>query len=144
LHPDLETGDCTQQRRDGRNQRSDYLAKDGQAFDLMAARCAVQAPLAEVLAVVAQQLIPILTDTPTRTPNHLLRGKNRMGRAPHPDRPVQRELVQAHLLHGSRREAVGKAGVVNDPPTTHVDPVMRIVTAACDDLGTELRLLILE
>src|SRR5271166_5187129 len=78
---DLQPPAVVHERRRGQNHHDEHSLEVGQAFDLEAAWLAVQAPLAEVLTVVAQQLVSIFTDAHARAPDCFLGRKERARRA---------------------------------------------------------------
>jgi hypothetical protein len=81
-------------------------------------------PLAEVLAVVAQQAIAVLSQAGTRTTDHLLTIETRRGVRSHKDCVPVREDAQRNLLHRSPAELMCEGCVVHDGAATHVDAMV--------------------
>ena len=75
-----------------------------QALDLVAAVLIPEAPLDEVLAVVAEQSITILPEARARPVRHLgaIEAGGRL--ASHPDRPFLRETCKRNLFHRTPAE----------------------------------------
>jgi hypothetical protein len=88
------------------------------AFDLEAARDAVQAPLDEMLAVVVHQVIAILAEARARAADHLGRVIHVLGVAHHEHRATLCELRHAGLLDRPAIEPVYASVVVDHAART--------------------------
>jgi hypothetical protein len=98
---------------------------------------AMQAPLAEVFAVVAEYPVAIFTDPGTRTADDFNRIEVVWGAAPNPQRTSTRELIERDLLNGPAMQAPHPARIVNHVSAADIDSMMEVSAARCDDVGTE-------
>jgi hypothetical protein len=103
-------------------------------FHLVAARFAAQAPFAEVLAVVGQQPVAVLTH-PGPCPANDLAGV-KVGRhiGSDPDGTAAGETRKRNLFHRSSDKAVCESRVMQDFATADVDSVMQITATWCDNV----------
>jgi hypothetical protein len=90
---------------------------------LLAAMFASQTPFAEVLAVIAEDVIAVLADPRPRSPNHFFTVEaGRTGS--NPERMSMSELRESNLLHRPALKPMYQGAVVNDPAAADVDAVM--------------------
>jgi hypothetical protein len=54
---------------------------------------------------------------------------------------AMREALERNVLHRSAPPTARETGIVNDAPVAHIDAVMRVESAWCDEVGREWRLL---
>jgi len=84
-------------------------------FDLRTAAFAVQALLAEVLAVVREDPVAALTEARTGALNDVLAIEARPRTDANPDISTVRELLERDFLHRSATQAPRKPGVTDHP-----------------------------
>jgi len=85
----------------------------------------VQAPFAEVFAVVAEDSIAVFAEAGARPVRHLDAVEARLTMAAYPDRTSVREARQGNFFHRESAQLAHNGFVVNDVSVTHVDPMMR-------------------
>jgi hypothetical protein len=90
----------------------------------MAAVLALQTPFAEMLAVVAQHTIPVLTDPGTGSTDHLRAFEVNQLARPDPGATSTGEVSERNLFHRSPEQVMAEATVVNDLTVADVDAVM--------------------
>lgn len=92
----------------------------------------MQTPLAQVLAVVAEDAITVLTYTGTGAANHLGAPEARQLVGSDPGASSTREASKRNLFHRSPQQAMPEAPVVNDPAAADIDAVMGKTEALSD------------
>ena len=95
-----------------------------QRLNLVTARFALNAPLAEVLAVIMKDLIPILTHTRACATNDFHAVKRGLPPPPCPDAPASSELRERYFFNWTPEKAMRQPGIVHDPAVSDVDPMM--------------------
>jgi hypothetical protein len=93
-----------------------------------------EAPFAEVLAVVGQQPIAVLTYSGAGAPDNLSSIEVRWRIDSDPGRLASGETIERDFLHRPSAQAVRKPRVVHNPATADVYTVMQIPTTRCDDV----------
>jgi hypothetical protein len=96
---------------------------------LIAAVLALQAPLAEVLAVVAQQTVTVFAEARARSTHHFCATEPGDGVDANPGLAPEREASKRNLLHRTSAESAYGGLVVNDESISHIDAVMAESTA---------------
>jgi hypothetical protein len=100
-----------------------------------------QAPLAEVLAVVAQDPIIILTEPRAGTLHDLARVVHHRHAASHRYRSASTEFLQRNFLHRSAGEEAGNRPTVDDFSVTQVDAMMDEADPRADEVRARRRFL---
>jgi hypothetical protein len=93
---------------------------------------ALQTPLAEVLAVVAENAITVLTYTGAGAANHVWGPEARQVVGSDPGASSTREASKRNFLHRSPEHAVPETPVVNDPAAAGINTVMDKAEARSD------------
>ena len=96
-----------------------------------------QAPLAEMLAVVAEQPVTIFTEAGARAARHLGGVKARRAVASDPDRPFLCEACKRNFFHRSPAEFADHRPVVNDVTVAHIDTVMGEAATRCNEVRAQ-------
>jgi hypothetical protein len=107
----------------------------------VAALFSAQAPLAEVLTVVAQDPIVILTEPRAGTLHDLTRTVLHRHPASHRYRSAPTEFPQRNFLHRSPGEEAGNRPTVDDLSVAQVDAVMDEADPRADEVGARRRFL---
>jgi hypothetical protein len=102
----------------------------------------VQAPFAEVLAVVAEHPIAILSHPRTRAADHFSALKANPPTGSDPDTASPHEASKRNLFHRSPERVRPEGPVVNDPPVTDIDTVMDEAEARSEQMRTQRRFLV--
>jgi hypothetical protein len=102
---------------------------------------AAQTPLAEVLTVVRQQPVAVLAYPGAGPPDHLLTFEAGGDMRFDPYRAAAGESSQRNFFDGSPAQPICKPGVMHDLAIAHVDSVMQISSAGCNEVRTQRRLL---
>jgi len=121
--------------RDGRG-----AEPTAQRFQLPAPADSAQAPLAEVFAIVANDVISILAKATARATNHIFPVEARIRVCAYGDGPAASEFRQRHLFYGSAVEPSDDTRVMDDPPVTHIEAVMDVAAARRDEMRSKRRL----
>jgi hypothetical protein len=103
---------------------------------LIAPMLAANAPFAEVLTVIGQQVVIVFTCPGTCPMNDFIAIEPRGLLEPDPDWVTLGELRQNNLLHRTAAQAARQTCVLHDLAATHVDTVMGIATTWCNDVRT--------
>src|SRR5262249_53584866 len=120
-----------------------YAGEPGQqALDLRTAMFTMHAPLAEVLAVVAQHAIAVLSKARARPPNNLFTPQGVGPCGSNPYRSSVSEARERNFFHRAPAPGSGKGAIVNDGVGAHVDAMVRIGEARRNEVRTQRRLLI--
>lgn len=116
LSPEQRDSGCTDCAREssGQYERPLYL---------FAAMFSAQTPLAEVLAVVAEQAIACFADPGSRSPNHCLAVEASRSR-PNPEGVSTSKPRERNLFHRSPVKSVYKGPVMDDPAIADVNPMV--------------------
>ena len=93
---------------------------------LFAARLAVQTPLTEVLAVVAEEAIAVLADPRARSTDHFLAVEADALVSSKPESVSASETSDRNLFHRSPVEGMYEGTVMNDLAAADVNAVVRI------------------
>jgi len=101
-------------------------ATENQLIDLIAAMFTPHAPLAEVFAIIRQQVVAILAQARAGPANYFVPVGPTQFLDAKPDRASLSELRKGHLFHRTSTQSAGQASVLHHPSSTHVDAVMRI------------------
>lgn len=101
---------------------------------LVAARRAVQRPLAELLAVVAEQTIAVLASTRAGAPNHFRGIEAGILVEPHAYAVSMSEACERNLFHRSPTEVMCEGTVVHDLSPADVDAVMGKARTRCNEV----------
>src|SRR5882757_10293474 len=104
---------------------------------------AAHTPLAEVLTVVRQKPISVLAYPGTRPADHLSGVEVRRRVRFDPHRVAAGESRHRDLFDWPPVQATRKSRVMHDPAITHVDPVMQIAAAGCNEVRAQRWLLAL-
>ena len=99
-----------------------------------------QAPLAEVFAVVANDVISILAKPTARATNHIFPVEARIRICAYGDGPATGKFRQRHLFYRSAVEAADDTRVMDDPAMTHIKAVMDVAAARRDEMRGQWRL----
>jgi hypothetical protein len=105
---------------------------------------AAKTPLAEVLTVVGQQPVAVLAYPGARALDHLwtLEARKRMRIDPH--RSAACESNKRDLFDWSPVQPNCESCVVHDVAVAHVDSVMQIASAGCNEVRAQRRFLTLQ
>jgi hypothetical protein len=122
-----------------RDCRGSHPAKQG--FQLPAAADSAQAPLAEVFAVVPNDVISILAKPTARTANHIFQVEAWVRVCAYGDGPAASKFRQRNLFYRSAAEASDDTRVMDDPTLTHIEAVMDVAAARRDEMRGHWRLL---
>ena len=95
---------------------------------------AAQTPLAEVLAVVAEEVIAVLADPGPRSPNHLFMVEANGTISSNPDRVCVSETRERNLFHRSAVEATYQSAVVDDSAAADVDTMVGKGNTRCNEV----------
>lgn len=90
---------------------------------LFAAMFSAQTPLTQVLAVVAEETIAVLSDPGPRSPDHFLAVEAGSAR-PNPECVLTSKLRERNLFHRSPVKSAYKGPVMDDPSIADVNPVV--------------------
>lgn len=93
-----------------------------------------QAPLAEVLAVVPNDVISILAKPTARTTNHIFPVEARIRVCAYGDGPATSKFRQRHLFYRSAVETSDDPRVMDDPTLTDIEAVMDVAAARRDEM----------
>jgi hypothetical protein len=99
------------------------------ACDLCAAIAATDTPVAEVLTVICEQVIVMLTQSRAGALHDLPRRIRQCAVLDDLHRVTERKLGKAHLLDWPGVPGTGEAGVMDDLPTADIYPMMRVPAA---------------
>jgi hypothetical protein len=94
---------------------------------------AVQAPLAEMLAVVAEEPIAVLADPGPRSPNHFLAAEAR-GAGSDPQGVSLSETRERNLFHRTPVEPMHEGAVMGDPAAADVDTMVGKTQPGCKEV----------
>jgi len=108
-----------------------------QAFDLIAAMLAVQAPFGEVLAVVGEETIRVFTETRARTTDDFRALESGSLTRPHPDGEAVSEPRKRNLFHRATPPARTEGTVVDDAAIADVDAVMGEAETRRDEMRAQ-------
>ena len=111
------------------------------ALNLVAARRAVKAPLAEVLAVVSEQAVAVLPNTRAGALDHFRSIEQQTLMEPHPDWASMSEACKRNFFHRLPNELMCEGAVLHDSVPAHVDAVVRITKTRCNEVRAQRRLL---
>ena len=100
---------------------------------LLAAMFAAQTPLAEVLAVVAEEAIAVLADPGPRSPNHFL-AVEASGAGSDPESVSMSETRERNLFHRAAVEPMCEGAVMDDPAAADVDTVVGKTQTRCNEV----------
>ena len=100
---------------------------------LLAAMFAAQTPLAEVLAVVAEEAIAVLADPRPRSPNHFL-VVEASGAGSNPESVSMSEARERNLFHRAAVEPMYEGAVVDDTAAADVDTVVGKAQTRCNEV----------
>jgi hypothetical protein len=108
--------------------------------DLFAATLAVEAPSAEVFAVVRQQPVAVFAKTRTRALHGFEAGVPgpRIGR--NGNHMAGGETLERDFLDRAAMQRRAKSGVVHDLAVADVNAVVAVAGAMCDEMGAEWKL----
>jgi hypothetical protein len=93
----------------------------------------VQAPLAEVLAVVAEESIAVLADPGPRSPNHFLAAET-SGAGADPQGVSMSETCERNLFNGTPVVPMHEAAVMGNPAAADVDTVVGKTQPGCKEV----------
>lgn len=111
-----------------------------QRFKLPAPADSTQAPLAEVFAVVADDVVSILAKPTARATNHVFPVEARIRVSAYGNGPATSKFRQRHLFYRSAVEASNDTRVMDDPPMTHIEAVMDVAASRRDEMRGQWRL----
>ncbi len=111
-----------------------------ETFNLCTAADTADAPIAQVLAVIAQQAEIALAEPRAGALHNLLRRVARFRVRDDAHRLTESKLDDIHFLDGSGTPGAAETGVVHDPAVAHVDAVMRISAAWSAEVRANRRL----
>ena len=94
---------------------------------------AAQTPLAEVLAVVAEEPIAVLADPRPRSPNHFLAAEA-SGAGSDPKGVSMSETRERNLFDRTPVEPMREGAVMDDPAAADVDTVMSKSQPGCEQM----------
>ena len=100
---------------------------------LLAAMFAAQTPLAEVLAVVAEEAIAVLADSGPRSPNHFLAAEA-SGAGSDPEGVSMSETRERNLFDRAPVEPMCEGAVMDDPAAADVDTVVGKTQPGCKEV----------
>jgi hypothetical protein len=94
----------------------------------------VYAPLAEMLAVVIQEVIAVLTDTSARAAHYFTGVEVGCPMLPDPERTPVCEARKGNFLDRAARQVTCHASVVNDLSIANIDTVMGKAETRCNEM----------
>jgi hypothetical protein len=94
---------------------------------------AAQTPLAEVLAVVAEEAIAVLADPGPRSPNHLL-AVEASGAGSEPEGVAMSERRERNLFNRAAVEPMYQGAVMDDAAAADVDTVVSETQTRCNEV----------
>ena len=94
---------------------------------------AAQTPLAEVLAVVAEEAIAVLADPRPRSPNHFL-AVEASGAGSNPESVSMSETRERNLFHRAAVEPMYEGAVMDDTAAADVDTVVGKTQTRCNEV----------
>jgi hypothetical protein len=103
---------------------------------------AVYTPLTQVLTVVAEEPISVLSKPGARPPHDLRTWQSVGPCRSHPYRLSLSEQLERYLFHRSSAPVAGKAAVMHDGASADIDTVMRIGETRCNEVRAQRRLFI--
>lgn len=103
---------------------------------LSTARFVAQRPRAEVLAIIRQDVVAVLAQPRSRTLYHFAAIEASFV-IPQPDAMAVGKMFERNFLHRSAPQSVRKASIVNDAPVAHVDAVVAVKCAPCNEMRAE-------
>ena len=104
----------------------------------------MQAPFAEVLAVIGQQPIEVFPHTGSCSADDLSNVEIGWRVRSHPDALSAREMSERNFFHRSPVQTVRESRVVNDLASTDVDAVMQIAAPGCDKVRAQRGFLVVD
>jgi hypothetical protein len=110
-----------------------------QPIDLAAAVLAMDAPLAEMFAVVGQGPVSLLPESRTRSRDHRVAIESRVDMSVNADGTSARELRERDFLDRPATPVTGQARIMDNPAVSHVNAVMQVSEATSDDVCREGR-----
>src|ERR1700677_4653640 len=114
-------------------------AKRQPPLHLSAATDTTETPIAEVLAIVAQQPIIVLPEARAGAPDDLIGRKLRLGMIDDRQRMTVGESSQRHLLHRSALPERREPRVMHHATVADVDAVMAVSSTRCGQVRAERR-----
>jgi len=115
-------------------------AASNQFVHLVAAMLPAYAPLAEVFAVIRQQVITIFAQALAGAFHDLVRIKPSRLRGAYPNRASLGKLRQRHFFYRTPTQSAHKATVLHDAAVAYVDPMMRVSPAWGQHVRADRRL----
>ena len=94
---------------------------------------AAQTPLAEVLAVVAEEPIAVLADPGPRSPDHFLAAEA-SGAGSDPEAMSMSEVRERNFFHRSPVKPMYEGAVMDDPATADVNTVVGKAETGCNEV----------
>jgi len=94
----------------------------------------VEAPLDEVLAVVAEKAITLLAEARAGALDRHFHGVTGVAMLDHEHRAAAGELLERHLFHGLADDVVHQRAVVHHLAIAGVEPVMGEAEPGCDEV----------
>lgn len=123
----LNDGGALKQFRHGLQKQAQCCERmNREIAHLVTATLAVQAPIAEMFAVVGQQSVLIFSHSRQRSPDHFFAFESDLPGTPDPDRFPRGKPLQCKHFYRACVQAGAKAGVVNDLRGAQVNPMMVI------------------
>jgi hypothetical protein len=107
---------------------------------LLAAMFAAQTPLAEVLAVIAEEPIAVLADPGPRSPNHFLAAEA-SGAGSDPEGVPMSETRERNLFDRTPVEPMCERAVMDNPAAVDVDTVVGKTQPGCQEVRAQRRFL---
>jgi hypothetical protein len=95
---------------------------------------AAQTPLAEVLAVVTEETIAVLTDPGPRAPHHFLAVEANGTVSSHPESVSMSETRERNLFHRPPVQSMYEGPVMDDPAAADVDTVVGKTKTRCNEV----------
>jgi len=105
-----------------------------QTLHLVASLAAPQAPLAEVLTVVLEEMIVILAETRTGAADDFVRGESGWHARSDADTPPATENLERNLFHGSTGQEPGNSTAVDDLACAKIDAMVDVSDPLCDEM----------
>jgi hypothetical protein len=98
---------------------------------------AAQTPLAEVLAVVAEEAIAVLADSGAGSPNHLLTDEANRTVGPDPQSASINEACERNLVHLPPVKSKYQGAVMDDPAAADIDTVVGETKTRCNEVRAQ-------
>lgn len=107
-----------------------------QALDLVASLSALEAPFAKMLAIVPEEMVPILAETGPRAIDDFLGSEPGRHTRSHPYAPPATEALERNLFHRSPGQEPGNGAAMDDLTRTQIDAMVDVSDPGRNEMRT--------